>query len=623
MAVDDGQDTVSWALEYLERGWQPVKFEAGTKGPREKNWPDKRYTAEQIPAAFDGQNVGLLLGPASGGLVDVDFDDPLALHCALSFLPPTACSFGRASKPRSHAFYICEDVPAAKGSLKLEDPEHGCLLELRAQPNHQTMCPPSMHPDGERLEWNRCEDPARVPYAELGKLVRKAGAAALIAHRLGTGNRHGAMLLVAGALLRVLPKDAALPILRAAYEASGGRDWPDALRAIDDTAERLERKEHVTGRPALAKEWGDKVCGQIFDWLGLGGSKAAAAAKPAGNLGGRTGMQGKLTRFRWLWPGYVLGRSLNELLGHAGLGKSSVLADLAARVTAGLPWPDGQPNTLGPRNVAILSSEDDFWGTILPRALAAGAERGRVVQCDDVVTFDDAPDEAFTIAMHASLDAFLERWQPALMILDPLNSFMGGDVDSGKATQVRPRLEGLRPLLLKHDMAFLWIRHERKGDEGKGPLVHKGSGIADITAVARVSLMAFMDPDDEDLRYVSPAKSNLSKRMPTLPYRLENVATLDGAVDGDEQVRDVARVVWEAADERSAGQILSAKKSTREGSECVVWLHEQLAKGERIRDEVIQAGRDLFPRALIERTAKAAGVVAAGRGAAATWRMPF
>ena len=60
---------------------------------------------ESDPEALDpasAKNVGVVLGRASNGLVDIDIDGTEALALADVFLPQTGMEFGRKSKPRSH-----------------------------------------------------------------------------------------------------------------------------------------------------------------------------------------------------------------------------------------------------------------------------------------------------------------------------------------------------------------------------------------------------------------------------------------------------------------------------------------------------------------------------------------
>ena len=68
------------AAEYHLRGWKPVPVNRKTKRPIGKDWQNTAYD----PSQFDGnkQNVAVQFGTASGGLVDVDLDDMLAIGLA-------------------------------------------------------------------------------------------------------------------------------------------------------------------------------------------------------------------------------------------------------------------------------------------------------------------------------------------------------------------------------------------------------------------------------------------------------------------------------------------------------------------------------------------------------------
>ena len=109
------------------------------------------------------RNVGIVLGAASGGLVDIDLDDPVAIKAAPYLLPDTDAVFGRPSKRSSHRLYQV-DEPGRTVQSKGSDGH--MIVELRGN-GAQTMVPPSLHPDGERLEFERNGDPATATRAEL------------------------------------------------------------------------------------------------------------------------------------------------------------------------------------------------------------------------------------------------------------------------------------------------------------------------------------------------------------------------------------------------------------------------------------------------------------------------
>jgi hypothetical protein len=138
--------------QYITRGWAIVPIPVRAKGPIIRQWQTRTFPATDFP---EGGNVGVILGPRSGELVDIDLDCPEALALADLYLPVTRAEFGRASKPRSHRLYV---APRAVFDVFGDPLTKATLLELRARgqdgtSEHQTVIPPSAHPSGEAIEW--------------------------------------------------------------------------------------------------------------------------------------------------------------------------------------------------------------------------------------------------------------------------------------------------------------------------------------------------------------------------------------------------------------------------------------------------------------------------------------
>ena len=75
----------------------------------------------------------------------------------------------------------------------------------------------------------------------------------------------------------------------------------------------------------------------------------------------------------WLWPDWLALGKLVILAGAPGTGKTTIALSFAATITTGTTWPDG--SRCKPGNVLIWSGEDDPADTLLPRLVAAGADR--------------------------------------------------------------------------------------------------------------------------------------------------------------------------------------------------------------------------------------------------------
>jgi Protein of unknown function (DUF3987)/Bifunctional DNA primase/polymerase, N-terminal len=246
------------AKGYVRRGIAVVPVPHRKKGPISDGWQDLRLTVEDLPQHFDGrpQNVGLILGEPSGGLVDVDLDAEEAAKVAGRFLPPTLTS-GRESSPHSHWWYFSPGIE----TMKFKDVDGRMLVELRST-GCQTIVDPSVHPSGELVVWHDTDpEPAEDEAGELVRCVRELATATLIARHLPPiGGRHDFALALAGVLLRPNRFDEAptLKILKAAWDAKGypdGKSKREAHRDLEaivrDTAEKLAVGEPVVGGPKL------------------------------------------------------------------------------------------------------------------------------------------------------------------------------------------------------------------------------------------------------------------------------------------------------------------------------------------------------------------------------------
>jgi putative DNA primase/helicase len=255
------------AERYIERGWSPVPIPRGQKGPRLTEWQSLRMKLEDVPRYFtNGQNVGIINGAASGGLVTADLDCPEAVALAGRFLEPTLTS-GRDSVPDGHWWYVSPGLEHREFEGIPKTPSEGTILELRST-DHQTVVEPSVHPSGERYRWSRNGlEPLEIGAEELTNAGRRLAVAALIARHLpehrergGGGGRYHYALALSGYLLRHGLADADVEaLLKAAWDAKGWLgiererrgSYAGIERAVRDTAEKLRRGDPATGGRAL------------------------------------------------------------------------------------------------------------------------------------------------------------------------------------------------------------------------------------------------------------------------------------------------------------------------------------------------------------------------------------
>jgi hypothetical protein len=263
------------AILYIKLGWAVLPIPEKSKAPTIKNWTELRITVEEAPGYFtEGSNVGVILGDASKGLVDVDLDCKGAADLAADFLPPTGLCHGRESRPWSHWWYVAAPVPQYAA---YDDVDGSRLVELRST-GHQTVVPPSIHPSGEQIVWHDEREPAKVSPEVLETAVRRLAACTLVArHWPEKGSRNTAALALTGALLRIgwLPSETET-FVSAAARVAGDEEWQQRGNCATSTERRLVEERKATGWPTLCEVLGQPAVERLRDWLGAKSTASAA-----------------------------------------------------------------------------------------------------------------------------------------------------------------------------------------------------------------------------------------------------------------------------------------------------------------------------------------------------------
>lgn len=251
--------TTSNLAQQIDAGFVFIKLRG--KQPIQKDWQN-RTVSIKAGELGDADNVGLILGDASGGVVDVDIDDLNALRLAEYFLPQTYCQFGRASKPNSHRLYR---VPRAGKTRQFQHPDFGMIVELRGN-GSQTMVPPSTHPDGEPVEYTWCELPSQQEWARLERSVTELAIATLVAPYWKPGNRHNLCLTLTGVLRRSgWSEEQVGDFVSRLVDAFKDEEQTDRFRCVEST---FELGQAVNGQSRLAEVVGEDDAKCICNWLG-------------------------------------------------------------------------------------------------------------------------------------------------------------------------------------------------------------------------------------------------------------------------------------------------------------------------------------------------------------------
>lgn len=136
--------------------------------------------------------------------------------------------------------------------------------------------------------------------------------------------------------------------------------------------------------------------------------------------------------------------------------------------------------TLEPFNIIYQTAEDGLGDTVKPRLMEADADLERVLVIDD-------RDTPLTLADERIARAIREN-NARLVIIDPVQAFLGADVDMNRANEVRPIFRSLGDIAQATGCAIVLIGHLNKAAGTQS--TYRGLGSIDITAAVRSLLLS-------------------------------------------------------------------------------------------------------------------------------------
>lgn len=230
--------------------------------------------------------------------------------------------------------------------------------------------------------------------------------------------------------------------------------------------------------------------------------------------------QVEVEKIDWLLYPFIPFGKVTIVQGDPGEGKTTMVLQIIAKLTKGeavLPSGSDEPALeektmdLEPVNVIYQTAEDGLGDTIKPRLLSAGADCSRVMVIDD-------NDQALTM-MDARLEEAIIKTKARLVVLDPIQGFLGAAVDMHRANEIRPLMKRVAVLAEKYHCAIILIGHMNKNSNGKSS--YRGLGSIDFQAAARSVLIVGRIKDEPEIRVVCHVKSSLALEGKSIAFRLD------------------------------------------------------------------------------------------------------
>ena len=202
---------------------------------------------------------------------------------------------------------------------------------------------------------------------------------------------------------------------------------------------------------------------------------------------------------QWLWYPYIPLGKITLMTADPGTGKTFLALYLAAQVSAGRPF-FGESAYREPAVAVYQTAEDGIADTIKPRLEPMRPN------FDNIYVFNEEKESLSLSSEH--VEEIMQDLHPKLLIFDPLQAYLGADVDMHRANEVRPVLGRIGHLAEKYGCAVVFIMHNSKSSQNKA--LYRSLGSIDIPAVARSMLLLCNDPDNPGGKIMCHEKSSLA-----------------------------------------------------------------------------------------------------------------
>lgn len=242
----------------------------------------------------------------------------------------------------------------------------------------------------------------------------------------------------------------------------------------------------------------------------------------------------------WLWYPYIPSGKLTILAADPGTGKTFFSLYLAAQTSTGRPF-YGQELYNKPGVVVYQTAEDGIADTLKPRLEPMNPN------FDNIVVYDESNESLSFSESYQKIEDIMQDLHPKLMIFDPLQAYLGADVDMHRANEVRPVMRKIGDLAEKYKCAVLLIMHNNKNTSAQA--LYRALGSIDITAIVRSQLIMAKDPNSESGGIIlCHEKSSLARHGQSILFEIDP---------------ERHGIVWNGFSNLTADDVLTVRKGTK------------------------------------------------------------
>lgn len=266
----------------------------------------------------------------------------------------------------------------------------------------------------------------------------------------------------------------------------------------------------------------------------------------------------KCENVEWLWYPFIPYGKITIIQGDPGEGKTTLVLQMMAKLTKGDAIINGESKE--PINIIYQTAEDGLSDTIKPRLVAANAD------CSKVLVIDDKETPLTMLDMR--LEKAISETGAKLVVLDPIQGFLGADVDMYRANEIRPVMKHIAEIAEKYHCAVILVGHMNKNSNGKSS--YRGLGSIDFQAAARSVLIVGRVKGEPEIRVVCHVKSSLAPEGKSIAFKLDKEAGFQ----------------WIGEYDVSADDLLAADNRGQKLKEAKEFLKEILKSGSMTQKEI-------------------------------------
>ena len=229
-----------------------------------------------------------------------------------------------------------------------------------------------------------------------------------------------------------------------------------------------------------------------------------------------------LQEVKWLWYPYIPFGKITIIQGDPGEGKTTLALRLAAACTTGQALPGMEVPE--PFNVIYQTAEDGLGDTVKPRLMDAGADQERVLNINE--------SEKTLTLLDERIEAAITQTGAKLLILDPIQGYLGERVDMNRANEIRTVLKNVAAVAERTGCAIVLVGHLNKAAGANS--AYRGLGSIDFRAAARSVLLVGRMKKEPNVRVIVHDKSSLAPEGKSMAFSLgseEGFHWLDGYED--------------------------------------------------------------------------------------------